>query len=32
VTRDGQRFLLNQLKGSPPPASISVILNWGASP
>jgi eukaryotic-like serine/threonine-protein kinase len=32
VTRDGQRFLLNQLKGSPPPPSISVILNWAASP
>ena len=32
VTRDGQRFLFNQLKGSPPSPSISVILNWAASP
>jgi serine/threonine protein kinase/Tol biopolymer transport system component len=30
VTGDGQRFLLNLLKGSPPPPSISVILNWAA--
>ena len=31
VARDGQRFLLNLLKGSPPSPSISVILNGPAA-
>jgi eukaryotic-like serine/threonine-protein kinase len=31
VTRDGQRFLLNLVKGVPPSPSISVILNWPAA-
>ena len=31
VTRDGQRFLLNLLKGAPPSPSLSVILNWPAA-
>jgi serine/threonine protein kinase len=31
VARDGQRFLLNLIKGPPPSPSISVILNWPAA-
>jgi serine/threonine protein kinase/Tol biopolymer transport system component len=32
VSRDGRRFLVNLTKSDPPAPTISVILNWAASP
>jgi hypothetical protein len=30
-SRDGSRFLIQTRSGEPPPASITVVLNWRAA-